>query len=349
LSPGQAEAYEILARVAYEKGQLEDTVRLCQDALKRGPANADVLNQLGRVWMDLGRTEEAIRTLQEAVRLPKPTSQSYYLLGQAQLQSGAHAPAKESFQRAIALLPQHTQAHFGLYTACVRLGQTEEAERYRQQFVKLEAVDRGTLTDRNAEEDTLSGLALVRKTVARTFFGAGQVYRVHEQSDKAAELFRKAASLDSENLMYRATLEALYVQGKKLTEGLAAFEQLAKEQPDNRLNQLFLGRMYGRLQQIDSAERAYRKVQELTPQWPEGFRALAELYLRANVKPAEARAMARRASELEPTGPHYYLLALACVKGDDRAGALEAIQKAVALSPGEKKYEELLRQLKGQP
>jgi tetratricopeptide (TPR) repeat protein len=349
LSPGQGEAYEILARVAYEKGQLEEAVRLCQEALKRGSANPEVLNQLGRALMDLGRAGEAIQTLERAVELPRPASESYYLLGQANLQSRNYAQAKESFQKAVASHPEHTQAYFGLYTVCLRLGQADEAERYRQQFVKLEASDRRTLTDRNAQEDTLSGLAMVRKTVARTIFGAGQVYHIHEQNGKAAELFRRAAELDGENPMYRAALEANYVQSKTLEEGLAVFEQLAKEQPDNSLNQYFLGRMYGRLQQIDSAERAFRKVQELTPQWPEGFRALAELYLRANVKPAEARAMARRASELEPTGPHYYLLAVACVKGDDRTGALEAIQKAVALSPGEKKYADLLRQLRDQP
>jgi tetratricopeptide (TPR) repeat protein len=349
LSPGQAEAYEMLAKVAYEKGQPEESVRLCQEALKRGPANPEVLNRLGRAWLDLGRTEEAIQTLQGAVRLPKPTSESYYLLGQANLQSGEHARAKESFRGAIKLLPDHTQAFFGLYTACQRLGQTEEAGLYRQQYVKLEAIDRRTLTERNAQEDTRTGLPLVRKTVARTFFGAGQIYRAHGQTGKAAELFRKAAALDADNPAYRATLEAFYVQRNALAEGVAVFEQLAKKQPDSSLNHLFLGRLYGRLQQFDAAERAYQKVQELAPQWPEGYRALAELYLRANRKPAEARTLARRVSELEPTGPHYYLLALACVKSNDRSGALEAIKQAVALSPGESRYQEFLRRLTETP
>ncbi len=189
LSPEQAEAYAILALIAYEKGNLEESVRLFQEALKRGPANPEVLNRLGRAFMDQGQTEEAIRTLQQAVRLPQPISESYYLLGQANLQSANYAQAKESFQRAIALLPDHTQAFFGLYTACQRLGQNEEAGRYRAQFQKLEAIDRRSLTERSAQEDTLTGLPLVRRTVARTFFGAAQVHRVHGQASKAAELF----------------------------------------------------------------------------------------------------------------------------------------------------------------
>lgn len=349
LSPDQAEAYEILARVAYEKGELEETARLCQEALKRGPASPDVLNRLGRAQMDLGRSEESIRTLQQAVRLPRPTSESCYLLGQAQLQSGDYEQAKEGFRRAITLLPDHTQAHFGLYTACLRLGQTEEAGKYREQFLKLEAIDRQTLTDRSAREDTLTGLPMVRKTVARTLFGAAQIHRVHKQAGKAADLFRRSAVLDAENPMYRAALEAFYVQRNAPADGLRVFQQLAAEQPESSLNHFFLGRLQGRLEQFEAAERSYRKVQELAPEWAEGYRALAELYLRANRKTAEARVLARKVLELEPSGPHFYLLAVACLKNQDRAGALEAVKRALALNPDETKYQQFLQQLEEAP
>jgi tetratricopeptide (TPR) repeat protein len=349
LSPGQADAYEILARVAYEKGELDESIRLSQEALKRGPANPEVLNRLGRAFMDLGQTEEAIQSLQQAVRLPKPSSESFYLSGQAHMQSGNYTQAKLSFRQAISLLPDHTQALFGLYTACMRLGQTEEAERYREQFQKLEASDRRSLAERSAQEDTLTGLALVRETVARTFFGAAQIYRAHSEFEKAAELLYKSARLDAESPVYRAALESHYGQRKALAEGIRVFEQLVKEQPQSGLNYFFLGRLHTRLDQFDAAERAYQKVQELAPAWPEGYRALCELYLRADRKPDEARALARKVIELEPTGAGYYLLATVCVKGNDRAGALEAMKQAVTLSPGEPRYQQLLGQLQAAP
>ena len=349
LNPGQADAYGILARVAYEKGDLEESVRLSHEALKHAPTNPEVLIQLGRALMDLGRATDARQVLEQAVRQPGPVSECYYLLGQANLQSGNHAIAKENFLQAIALLPDHTQAFFGVYTACLRLGQTEEAAQYREQFLKLEAIDRRTLTDRSAQQDTLSGLPLVRKTVARTFFGAAQVHRLHEQLGKASELLRKAAALDAESPVYRSALEALYTQRNAVAEGVVAFEQLAADQPENSLNYFFLGRLHDRLKQFEAAERAYRKVQQLAPAWPEGYRALADLYLRANLRPGDARTMARRALELDPSGPHYYLLAVACLKNNDRAAALEAIEQAVTLDPDEARYRTFLEQLKGTP
>jgi tetratricopeptide (TPR) repeat protein len=345
LDPGQAEAYEILARIAYERGELEESVGLAQEALKRGPANAEVMNQLGQALMDLGRAGEAIEVLGHASRLPQQTSQTHYLLGQAHLQSGNPARAKECFENAIRLLPDHTQAFFGLYTASVRLGQTEAADRYREQFLKLEEIDRHTLTDRSSQEDALSGMAMVRETVARTFFGAAQIYRFHEDLAKAGALLRKAAGLDAGTPVYRAALESVYVQRNALEEGAKAFEQLAAEQPKNRWNHFFLGRLYDRLRHVEGAERAYTKVQQLEPNWAEGYRALADLYLRAE-RLGEAQALARKAAELEPSGPHFYLLALTCLRGHDRASALAAMEQAVAFSPNEVRYQQLLQELR---
>ena len=349
LKPDQADAYEILTRVAYDKGDLEECARLCREAEKRGPANPEVLNQFGRALMDLGRSNEAVQVLERASRLPNASSQSFYLLGQANLQSGNYSQGKENFQRAISLLPDHTQAFFALYRACLGLGQTEEAQRYREQFVKLEEADRRSHSERSAQEDALTGLSQVQNTVARTFFGAAQIYRVHEQPSKAAEMLRKAACLDAETIYYWAALEAHYVQRKALVEGVAVFEQLSSEQPSHRLAYFYLGRLHSRLDQVGAAETAYRKVQELAPQWAEGYRALADLYLRADRNPAEAVVLARRAAELEPTGPHHYLLAVACAKNNDRPGALKAIKQAVALAPQEKRYRDLLQQLDQAP
>jgi Flp pilus assembly protein TadD len=71
--------------------------------------------------------------------------------------------------------------------------------------------------------------------------------------------------------------------------------------------------------------------------------------LRANRNLPTAGALAHRAVELEPNGAHYYLLAVACSRNNDRAGALEAIEAAIQLSPEEPRYRSLLDQLKATP
>lgn len=346
LDPQLAEAYEILARIAYDRGDMEEAVSLGRESLKRAPGNAEGLNRLGQALMDLGRLPEAVESLQEATRIPRPLAQSFYLLGQAQLLAGEPAAAKASFLRAVAQQPDHTQAFFGLFTACQRLGQPEESAKYREEFSRLETADRATLTDRSARGDTLSGLPAVRQTVARTLFGAGQVHLAHRQSARAAALFQRAARLDPDpTTPYRAALEAAFLQTNALAEGVAAFEALAAEQPTNHLNYAYVGRLQSRRQDFDAAERAFLRVQTLAPSWPEGFRALVDLYLRANQKLPEARQSAERLVELAPTAPHFQLLALTCAKLGDRPAALAAVQHAIDREPREPRYQKLRQQL----
>lgn len=347
LRPDMGDAYDILARIAYETGHPEESVRLSQEALNHGAGGTEALHRLGRALLDLGRTGEAIQVLEKAAGLPRATSETWHLLGQAQMQVSKHAAAKQSFEKAVQLLPEHTQAYFGLYTACLRLGQTEQAARYREQFVALEAKDRKTLSDQNSDEEVRSGLPMVRATVARTLFGAAQIYMAHGQSDKATELLARASFLDENNPGYRAALESAYLKSNRAAEGIKAFELLAQKQPQNPLNYLFLGRLYSRVNNFEMAESSLGKVRKFAPDWAEGYRALADLYLRASVKTSEALELARRAVELEPSARNHYLLALAQDKNNDRQAALVSAKQAWAKSQKEKRYEQLVRQLEG--
>lgn len=349
LNPGQTDAYEILAKIAYERGDLEETVRLCDTALKHAPPGSEVLNRRGRALLDLGRIEEAIQCLEQSASLPSAPAESHYLLGQARLQAGQSGPARESFLHVIQRVPDHTQAFFGLFTACQRLGLTTEGTRARERFLALEATDRKALNDRSTQEDTLSGLPLVRTTMARTLFGAAQIHRIHKQPGPAGELLWRAALLDPTQIAYRAALESQFTQRNAPAEGIAAFEKLAAAQPTNHLNQLFLGRLHARLRQTEPAERAYLKVIELAPRFPEGYRALADFYVRTGQNPAKARTLAEKAVALEPSPQHFNTLALALARNNDRPGAIAAMQQAVQLAPGEARYREILEQLQKAP
>ena len=345
LRPDMLEAHEMLARIAYERGVPEETVRLCEEALKHGPATDELLIQMGKSQMDLGETEAAIQTLKKAVQRPKPMIESYYLLGQAYMQFREYEPAKANFLEAIKRLPDHTQAYFGLFTASQRLGLADDAAKYREKFLKLESVDRNSLTDRSGEEDTLSGMSMVRETVARTLFGAAQIHHSQGANADAGRLFQRAASLHPDNFPFRSALEAFYVRSNDVAAGVLGFGQLVAEQPKNVLNHYFLGRMETRTKNFARAEACFLKVQELMPGWASGYEALAELYLGSKRNYEAARQLAGRAVDLDPNGYRYYLIALISLRTNDRAGALEAAKRATLLSPRQQEYTQLFQQL----
>lgn len=339
------EAHEILTRIAYEKGNPEEAVRLCVEARNRGLSSPKLLNRLARAQMDLGQAEKSIQTLLEAIKVSHPLAESFYLLGQARMQARDYLEAKESFIRTTELIPDHTQAYFGLFTACQRLGQMEEAMEFRKTFVRLESIDRKDLNDRSSQTESLSGIAAVRETTARTLFGAGQIHQSQGAYTAAADLFYQSAALAKEDLKSRAALEAVHVQNKKLEEGAKAFERLVTNQPGNALNHFFLGRLKTRLGNSTQAESNYQKTVSLAPTWAAGHHALAELYMLTNQHLNQAEKLARRAVELEPNHVRYYLLSAACIKNRHLQEALKAINQALTITPDDAKYRKLRDQL----
>ena len=346
LDPNRADAYGMLALIASDQGDLEQTVALCREALKRNPAMRDVQHRLGRALMDLGAADQLILTMERAVKMWPRSSESHYLLGQGYLQSGDYRKAKESFLSAVEIRPDHTQAYFGLFTASARLGQQDEASRYRKRFQQLEATDRKAAADRNVGEETRSGLPLVRKTVAKTYTGAAQIYHAHKDFAKAEQLFRKAALLDPNNTICRVVLTELFMQQGRESDALKFFRRLANEQPTNGVNHFYLGQLLYESRQFDAAERAYLTVTELSPERPEGYRGLAEFYLRTNRNLTKVVTLVEKVVELQPSGPNYFLLAVACAKNEDLDGARLAMGRAVELAPQNADYRRFYERLK---
>lgn len=348
LRPDLLEAHEMLARIAYERGAPDEAIRLAEEGIRRCGPSPDLLKHLGHSQLDLGRTEEAIATLEQIAIRPAPMIESLYLLGQAHMQARDYDRASERFQEVIKAQPDHTQAYFGLFTACQRSGRSEEAEKYQKKFMRLEAADRKDLSDRSGEESTLSGVSTVRQTVSRTLFGAAQIYQGQGQMAKAGDLFQRAVSLDRDNFIFHSSLEASYIRRNEAAAGLKVFQQLADEDPDNALPMLFVGRLETRVKRYDDAEKHYRQVVEMAPEWAQGYRALVEMYLGRRIKLSESYQLAQQMVKLEPSGHHFYLLALSALRNRDGATALEAARRASLLAPKMNNYRKLYEQLQAQ-
>lgn len=347
LDPKMAAAYDTLAMIAFERGDAERTVMLCTKALELAPNVPAVRHRLGRALMDLGRAQASVAALQETIETCGGSSETFYLLGQGYLQAKVYDKAKESFLVALELFPNYTQAYFGLFTACARLGERDEADRYRQRFRELEAQDQKVLTEDNRGGSTLNGLVHTRRVVAKTYLGAGQVYQKHGRLKRAEDLWRRAAEIDPDDMMCRAQLLVLFQQQKRGQDTQKLFEQLIEQQPTAAANYYFLGTLHLRARRFDAAEKALQKAVELGPNRPEGLRALVQLYLASGQRLPLAKVLAARLVELEPSPPSLALLTRACARIGDRAGARAAIERAIRLDPENADYARMRQQLRG--
>jgi cytochrome c-type biogenesis protein CcmH/NrfG len=88
---------------------------------------------------------------------------------------------------------------------------------------------------------------------------------------------------------------------------------------------------------------------QLSPERPEGYAALGQLYVQTDRRLSEAKTLARKAVELEPVAVNYFLLSTACDKNHDYGGALTAIQRAMDLDPGNLRYREAFERIHKKP
>jgi Flp pilus assembly protein TadD len=81
-----------------------------------------------------------------------------------------------------------------------------------------------------------------------------------------------------------------------------------------------------------------RKSIEMAPKRPGAYFSLATLLLLWGRNLPEARTLCQELVALEPTARNYALLAEACKRNEDIAGARAALERAMELDPGNQDF-----------
>ena len=338
LDPGYAPAHHSLGLIAQEGGDLAAAAEHFREAARIDPDSSRHYAAWAKSLMDMGELEEAARVLEEDLEARPRSIPSLLLVGQAYLRLKQYEKARQSLERAIEMAPDFTSAYYGLGTACTKLGDREKGKEYFAQFKVFKARDKQGHRD---ELKTVDDVAGVREALAALYTAAGKVYLAHGEVSTAEEHLRRAGEIDPDFAECRQVLAWLYQIQGRTDEALSELRRLEETAAQDPAVCLSLGEIYTQLREFEGAERAYRKLVEISPLQGGGYAGLAKLYLQANRKIAEARALAQKAVELEPVATYYSMLALACQRAGDGAGALAAIEEAARRDPGNPEYHRL--------
>jgi len=334
LDPRHAPAYHTLALLASMKGDRQKALDLWRTAQEINPDLPGVYGAPAEVLLEMGKPQEAAAALEKEIRLSPGGGKYHFLLGQAHLQQKDYAKAAECYQKAVELAPQIPGPHYGLGCAYARLGAADKARECMQKFQALRDQEEQTgMRLRQAADDR----STPRNILAEVHSEAGGSYAVHQRLKEAEHHWREAASLDPRNALCRESLVDLCRIGGRLPEALEFAEQLRRAYPGRVPYHLRAGALLVELRRWDAAEEAFRKALELAPAQPPVYHGLVRLLLARDQKLPEAKALAQRLVELEPTAPNWRLLAEACRRGGDLDGARQAVRRALDLeTPGAK-------------
>jgi arylsulfatase A-like enzyme/Flp pilus assembly protein TadD len=171
--PDMAIAYQHLAFVAWESGDVSAAVGVLQQALRAGvthaalttqlgtylaesgnpleaigllepvarstDADVDAVNALGIAYARAGRSDEARRTFVHMLSLDGESPMALENLGALDLERGDYANAALRFERAVTLDPTSSQSHAGLGVVALKRGDRRAAVEAWKKAVELDA------------------------------------------------------------------------------------------------------------------------------------------------------------------------------------------------------------------
>ena len=265
LQPHRPGSYERMAHTAVETGQFERAVAIAHKALKIDPAMPGIHSQLGRALRGLAKPTESLAALAKAVKISPESAENHHLLGQAYQQLQQYEQAKQSYMTALQINPNYTETCYGIVSVSARLGQKDEAAKYRKKFEEMKARDWQTLPDERDYVLHHRFLVKSRHRASKTHTNAGILYYERGRRQTAEKHWLRAAELDPANMGCREELMTLYQQNGRNEEALGMCEQLRQLAPENPQYHMCAGTLLTRMNRIDDALLAVKQAIELEP------------------------------------------------------------------------------------
>jgi tetratricopeptide (TPR) repeat protein len=126
-----------LANSLLNLGRAAEARRHLTRALGEYPDDANFMDLLARTYEQEGKVEEAVRCWRQAAEWDPSLPSPWLNLGRLMLLDGDPAEAIELLEQASALAPDAPEPYYSLSLVHRRLGQAEEAERFRRQADQL--------------------------------------------------------------------------------------------------------------------------------------------------------------------------------------------------------------------
>jgi tetratricopeptide (TPR) repeat protein len=332
LDATRGDANESLGQTLLLRDDYAAAEKYLRRALEIDTNSVNARFRLAKTLSQQGRLQEALVVLE---RIETLSAEGRRLMGEICQQLHQHERARTNYEAAIRLKADFPEAYYGLAQTFSQLGETSKS---REMMEKSSALRKESDEQARHARADFDSLAVTRQSVARTHTDVGRVYMVLGQPARAEELWLRAAALDSRNVLCRLQLAVLYQQTRRDREALDYYEQAASLDPRDGLTHLNMGRVCMKLNNVDRAQAAFKEVMRLEPKRPEGYSALAQLYLQTRSNLAEAERLATVAAELAKEAPYFALLSQVCVQNGNQDGALSAINRAIELQPANPQF-----------
>lgn len=339
-----AEAIRQLGDAALERGDPAEAEQRYRQTLEIDPTALPVVGQLAEALLQQGDFVAAADLLEVFIAAHPQSVPAWCALGKTRASQQDAAAAKTAYERALEIDADSRDAHQGIGRALLALGDQQGAKVHLETVARLQGENVDRYRSAKAQD---TDAAAPGQWAATTHRDAALILARRGNLPGAAEAAKRAIDLDAESGPSRSLLAALLTSDRRPAEALVVLREWCAHAPSSPEAWIGLGQMALGQGRGDEAESALRKGIALAPDNATGLSLLARAVAPRDV--GEGLSLARRAVEAEPSPQNLYILADMLVRSNAREEALAALEKAMTLAPGDRRYRQTYEQLKSQP
>jgi len=271
-------------------GQPEKTISELKEVLLLDPSNTQALDRLARLLLAQGQIDEGIKVLEQAGPSQPLSASLLVLRGDAYLKKGNAGKAEESYQVALGHESENTDAVLGLAQVAQFKGDADAASLYLTRARKMVASTPDTLyrfalvalrAGRFEEANgTLLAAIKLKSDDAAYFLALGTTWIKKPDLVEAEQAFRRALQLQPGNPQAQMYLGYTLLEQKKYSEAREWLEKSLQTDKSVPETLYYLGQI---AQQVNEDERAidlFKRAIELVPSYSFAHAALGASYLR---------------------------------------------------------------------
>lgn len=229
-----------LQRCLLQSGKQAEADQAMQELLAKYPDDVDVLYEAGQMYAKLS-SQIYLRLM----KIAPHSARGFQVMGLVAASEGNWQKAVDAYRQAIRLDPNIPGLHLDL--AVQLLLHSPDPNAWEQALLEL-----------NKE-------LKIHPASAETYYEVGEVYRKHDQPEKAIAALREAVRLRPGLVEARLGLAKTLRQQNQKQEALAVLEPAREAEPDNTAVHFLLAQLYHDLSRPSDARReeeAFRKLQE---------------------------------------------------------------------------------------
>jgi tetratricopeptide (TPR) repeat protein len=354
--PGSLSGYQYLAQIYLQGGQLDDGLKVLDEAARQPNVDAAFLIDLGETYRAFGSAgatnavrERALEIFKRAAARKPTNPVQLQRLADAFSALGATDQALATYQQLLERLPNLTVVRNKLVELYLRKQDRTNA------VVQLRALLREAPADPQShyllgsllfeDKQPKEAVESFRRTILLSpnfepaYYDLAAAQMNSDAAKEALETLEKARGKFQQSFIGEYYTALAYTRLKDYTNSLkflTTAEVIARVSATNRLNQGFyfqLGAACERNQQFKEAESHFRKAIELAPDFAEALNYLGYMWAEREENLAEAKEMIEKAVKLEPKNAAFLdSLGWVLFKLGKTGEALPHILKAIELN-----------------